>query len=147
MDPETEEWLGTLPGRSGFSRNHEAALALARRNGTVSVVDLRDSLGLDSDDCRGVLAQLVADGFLVGVNDGPYALTDKTRSVEATGAEREILAVLSAEEALSIRDVAKATGKTLTALRPVLRELVERGLVVATAPPTSRSRKYLLAGG
>ncbi|SDN29573.1 ATP-dependent DNA helicase RecG [Actinomyces ruminicola] len=147
MDPETEEWLGTLPGRAGFSRNHEAALALARRNGTVSVVDLRDNLGLDSDDCRGVLAQLVADGLLVGMNDGPYAIADQTRSAEATGAEWEILAVLSADEALSIRDVARATGKTLTALRPVLRELVERGLVVATAPPTSRSRKYLLAGG
>ncbi|MBW3068336.1 MULTISPECIES: MarR family transcriptional regulator [unclassified Actinomyces] len=80
------------------------------------------------------------------MNDGPYALADQTRSVEATRAEWEILAVLSADEALSIRDAAKATGKTLTALRPVLRELVERGLVVATAPPTSRRRKYLLAG-
>jgi ATP-dependent DNA helicase RecG len=145
MNPETEEWLRTLPGHSDFSRDHDAALALARRNGTVSVVDLRDNLGLDSDDCRSVLAQLVADGLLVGMNDGPYTLADHRRNVEATGTQWAVLAVLSEDEALSIRDIAKATGKTLTALRPVLRELVESGLVVATAPPTSRSRKYLLA--
>ncbi|AWE43322.1 AAA family ATPase [Actinobaculum sp. 313] len=145
MDPETEEWLRTLPGHSDFSRDHDAALALARRNGSVSVVDLRDNLGLDSDDCRSVFAQLVADGLLIGMNDGPYTLADQSRNVEATGTQLAVLAVLSEDEALSIRDIAKATGKTLTALRPVLRELVESGLVVATAPPTSRSRKYLLA--
>lgn len=143
LDEGVMAWLDTLPGdpRSG----HEAAaLALALRDGRVSVAALRANLGLDSDDAREVLGALVADGLVIGSGDGPYVLTRLDRSAEVSGARWEVLSVLDATEDKSIHDIAQATGKSPNALRPLLRELVADGLVLATAPPTSRNRTYLL---
>ncbi|WP_234042805.1 ATP-binding protein [Actinomyces weissii] len=146
LDPETKAWLSSLPQHDSAGREQEAALALARRSGAVCVNDLRTNLGLDSDVCRAVLADLVADGLLVGMNDGPYVLVDQRRTAAATAAEWEVLAALTTSEPRTIREISDSTGKSLNALRLILRELVDRGLVVATAPPQSRNRKYLLAG-
>lgn len=145
IDLGTKAWLDGLPESDRRDRKQEVALALARSNGQVSVADLRNNLGLDSDDCRGVLAQLLADELLVGMNDGPYVLDEPRTPVSATGARWEILAALDSEEEMSIAQIAEATGKTREALRPRLRELVDQGLIIATAPPQSRNRKYLLA--
>lgn len=109
--------------------------------------DLRQNLGLDSDDCREVLVALAIDGILVGDGDGPYVLAGR-RELRTTGeAQREVLAVLRPDEPRSIHEIAEATGKSLGALRALLRDLVEQGLVEATAPPQSRKRKYLLGAG
>lgn len=145
IDPGMRAWLDGLPESDRRDRRQEVALALAKSNGQVSVADLRNNLGLDSDDCRGVLAQLVADELLVGMNDGPYVLDEPRASVSTTGARWEILAALDSKAEMSIAQIAEATGKTREALRPHLRELVEQGLIIATAPPQSRNRKYLLA--
>ena len=145
MNPQVDDWLAELPGAKERGREQRAALALAKRRGAVSVSDLRANLGLDSDDCREVLAALVADGLLIGLNDGPYVLTDLDRTMQSTGAQRQLLAALDEEHPRSIHEIAEATGKSPGALRPVLRELVGRGLVKATAPPQSRNRRYLLA--
>lgn len=67
--------------------------------------------------------------------------------VGGTGAEEEILSVLGIDHALTVRQIAEATGRSIGALRPLLRDLVERGLIVPTAPPQSRKRAYLLAEG
>lgn len=144
IDPGMEAWLDGLPGREQRDRTHDVALALAKLNDQVSVADLRNNLGLDSDDCRAVLAQLVADGLLVGLNDGPYVLADPAMTDSASGARWQILSLLDATAAMSIAEISAATGKTRSALRPLLRDLVERELVVATAPPQSRNRRYLL---
>ena len=145
MNPQVDDWLAKLPGAKERGREQRAALALAKRRGAVSVSDLRANLGLDSDDCREVLAALVADGLLIGLNDGPYVLTDLDRTMQSTGAQRQLLAALDEERPRSIHEIAEITGKSPGALRPVLRELVGRGLVEATAPPQSRNRRYLLA--
>ncbi len=145
MNPQVDDWLAELPGAKERGREQRAALALAKRRGAVSVSDLRANLGLDSDDCREVLAALVADGLLIGLNDGPYVLTDLDRTMQSTGAQRQLLATLDEERPRSIHEIAEITGKSPGALRPVLRELVGRGLVEATAQPQSRNRRYLLA--
>lgn len=145
LDPEVEEWLHSLPGDSERTASERSALALARTVGEVSVVDLRNNLGLDSDDGRDVLGHLLCDGLLVGINDGPYVLADLERTIAVTGSQHAILAALDAVEPRSIREVAEGTGKTLGTIRPLMRELVEAGLVVATAPPQSKNRRYLLA--
>lgn len=44
---------------------------LARRDGHVSVTDLRGTLGHDSDDARQLLAALAKRGSLAGLGDGP----------------------------------------------------------------------------
>lgn len=144
IDDATNAWLADLPGSPRQTREN-AALALVRRDGRVGVAELRANLGLDSDDARDALAALVSEGLLIGAGDGPYVLNQQKRSALASGARREILAVLDTARAMSVRDIAAATGKSVTALRPLLRELVEEGLVIATAPPTSRNRTYLLA--
>lgn len=144
IDPDMEMWLDEITARNPRDRSHDVALALAKHNGQVSVVDLRHNLGLDSDDGREALAQLVADGLLVGMNDGPYVLADLQLAESISGARGEILSLLDATAATSIGEISEATGKTRTALRPLLRDLIDQGLVVATAPPQSRHRKYLL---
>lgn len=144
IESDMETWLDGLPDREQRERAHDVALALAKLNGHVSVVDLRNNLGLDSDDCRAALAQLVADGLLVGMNDGPYVLTDLQMTDSVSGARWQILSLLDGSLPKSIAEISEATGKTRSALRPLLRDLVEQELVVATAPPQSRNRKYLL---
>ncbi|WP_311472320.1 ATP-binding protein [uncultured Actinomyces sp.] len=145
MNPQVDDWLAELPGAKERGREQRAALALVKQRGAVSVSDLRANFGLDSDDCREVLAALVADGLLIGLNDGTYVLTDLDRTMQSTGAQRQLLAALDEEHPRSIHEIAEITGKSPGALRPVLRELVGRGLVEATAQPQSRNRRYLLA--
>jgi ATP-dependent DNA helicase RecG len=62
-----------------------------------------------------------------------------------TPSEAEVAAVLSTETPQSIREIAEVTGRRLPGLRPVLRRLVDAGLAIATAPTSSRNRKYLAA--
>lgn len=144
LDERIVAWLDALPGGPRTDQER-AALALVYRDGRVSVAALRDNLGLDSDDAREVLGTLVADGFLIGAGDGPYVLAAIGLTTEATGARWELLSLLDSEQAKTIRDLTEATGKTPGALRHLLRELLDDGLVIATAPPTSRNRAYLLA--
>lgn len=144
IDPTMREWLDRLPRSEERGRHHDVALALAKLHDQVTVADLRINLGLDSDECRDVLAELLAADLLVGMNDGPYVLADPTMTTAVSGARWEILSALSPSAPLSIAEIAEATGKTRNALRPRLRELVDQGLVLATAPPQSRNRRYLL---
>lgn len=145
LDPQVDAWLSELPDAPGRGRHENVALALAHRKGSVSTGDLRQNLGLDSDDCRRVLTALVDTGLLTGSGDGPYTLARSLGLHVVSGAQREVLEVLRADEPRSIHEVSEATGRSVGSLRPLLRDLVERGLVEATAPPQSRRRKYLLA--
>ena len=144
MDPEIDDWLDSFPGREALSQHERSALALAKRNGTVGVADLRNNLGLDSDVCRDLLAGLLEAGLLIGINDGPYSVVEPRESVRLTSAQHEVLAALSDEEPRSVHDLARATGRSLASLRQILRELIGRGVIEATAPPQSRNRQYLL---
>ncbi|MFC5370757.1 hypothetical protein [Arcanobacterium bovis] len=56
---------------------------------------------------------------------------------------REVLEALSYDTPLKVHDISIATQRTANALRPILRELIEMGLVKATAPAQSRRRAYL----
>lgn len=145
LDPEMETWLEGLPGDVDRRPEERSALALAKTTGHVTVADLRSNLGLDSDDCRDVLGRLLGDGLLIGINDGPYVLADLERTIVMTSAQHSVLAVLDAVVPRSVREIAELTGKSVSALRPVLRDLVAAGLIQATAPPQSKNRRYLLA--
>lgn len=57
---------------------------------------------------------------------------------------RRILAVLDAEEPTGIHEIAAALGKKPENTRNYIKDLVDKGDVVATAPPSSTNRKYLL---
>lgn len=147
VDPETRTWLDELPGGQRSSLE-ESALALARRDSTVDVQTLRRSLGVDSDDARRALSTLHAASLLIGSGDGPFTLgAPDSRGATLTKVQRAVLDVLDHDRPLTAREIADDTGRSLQAVRPILRELVDRGLAVATAPPTSRRRAYLAAPG
>jgi ATP-dependent DNA helicase RecG len=66
---------------------------------------------------------------------------------ELTEKQDDILAALRGQDEMTMRELARATGRTVAALRPQVRGLVEAGLVEATAPATSRNRAYRLPEG
>lgn len=69
-------------------------------------------------------------------------LTDPSPAMVMPAA-MEVLGALSTTEPRSIAEIAEATGRAVSSLRHVMRELVAAGKVVATAPPQSRHRRYL----
>lgn len=145
LEPETRAWLDSLPG-GPRSAQEESALALARRDSHVDVDTLRRVLGIDSDDARQALSALTAKTLLSGEGDGPYVLlTSGHHEATLTKGQREVLAALDQDHPITAREIAEHTGRSVNTLRPVLRDLVDQGFAVATAPPTSRRRAYLRA--
>ena len=55
-----------------------------------------------------------------------------------------ILSALSTDVPKDIHEVANALGRNPENARKYVRQLVESGEVIATAPPSSTDRKYLL---
>lgn len=144
MDPAVSEWLRGLLGED-YEPTEGIALVLAREVGAVSVTDLRRQTKRDSDDLRDTLARLRDNGLLTETHPDRFRLP---RPSDRLGpAQQEILAALSPTDPLSSRDLAEATGRSLASLRPILRQLVDEGLIEPTAPPTSRKRAYLLPRG
>ncbi len=144
MDPAVSEWLRGLLGED-YEPTEGIALVLAREVGAVSVTDLRRQTKRDSDELRDTLARLRDSGLLTETHPDRFRLP---RPSDRLGpAQQEILAALSPTDPLSSRDLAEATGRSLASLRPILRQLVDEGLIEPTAPPTSRKRAYLLPRG
>ena len=142
LDAQTSEWLVEKLG-SDFSNTQGIALVLAKELGAVTSRDLRNQTGHDSEDMRSLLDALVDRGVLNQNSQNQYQLA--TSSVNVTQSEQEVLDAINKTTPVTIREIATKTGKTASSLRPLLRGLVEAGLVVATAPPSSRNRAYLKA--
>lgn len=143
LDSEVDTWFATLPNADELSHDERVALSLAATTGQVHVVDLRQNLGLDSDECRRILASLVDRGFLDGVLDGPFVLPKPQVDAELTNGQRELFHALSLTEEKSVQQLAEETGRGVTGVRALLRDLIALDLVEATAPPQSRRRRYL----
>lgn len=141
LDPDTNDWLTAELGE-GFDPTDGIALVLAHEFGSISTTDLRTQTGQDSDALRHRLRALVDGHKLVESSPDHFRLPLPVDRLTPT--QQDIIACLSTEQALSTRDIAAATGRTTGTLRPQLRGLVESGAVLATAPPTSRNRRYLL---
>lgn len=143
MDPEVAAWPSTLPHAEELSQDERVVLSLTATLGEVSVIDVRQNLGLDSDDCRTLLSGLTDKGLLDGVLDGPFVLNSLMPMVSLTPAQQDVVEALSFTQEMSVAELAEATGRTVASLRPILRELIALDLVEPTAPPQSRRRKYL----
>lgn len=143
MNPATRAWLESITPRAGLRPQEEIALVLAHALGSVTVQDVRHQAGVDSDDAREDLDRLVQLGLFVRLGLNTYSLLPETELL--TPAQQGLLLALSLEAPRNIRAISALTGRSPNALRPVLRELIAQGRVVATAPATSRSRAYLLA--
>lgn len=140
--PEHRDWLHHLVNRE-LSPREDAALLLAKQNGEVSVTALRETLRIDSDESRVLLEALRQEGVLRESGKERYLLAEGAPLPSES--QMEIIRVLSASDPVSIREIAEAVGRTVNGLRQPLRALVKGGWVVATAPTTSRLRKYLVA--
>lgn len=137
--PEVQRWLAERMPR-GLSPLEEAVTLVVHQRHQADIADLRREVGRDSDEIRAIVAQLVSGGILQE-QDGRYSL--RTPPAAPAGAELLVLNVLSAEAPMSIHEIADATDRTPNTLRPILRRLVSAGRVEATAPPTSRHRRYI----
>lgn len=139
--PALRMWLTDL-SHEPLSAHDESALLIARREEQVSVASLRELLRLDSDEIRDLLSDLANRGLLRQVDPEVYELWSEPRLQPA---ESVVVDALSADVPLDIHELAALVGKTPGTLRPILRRLIRGEYVVATAPPTSRSRRYLRA--
>ena len=104
---------------------------------------IRSQLGIDSDEIRDAFQALVDDGLLRWASKDEVVLSGTSRWSREEWHEG-ILAVLDANEPMSIHDIASALGKKPENARKYLRQLVDSGEVIATAPKSSTERKYLL---
>lgn len=140
--PALRSWLRDLTDRQ-LTSLEDAALLMARREGTVSVSRLRADLRIDSDDARDLLTELVNAGLLREIGDEGYELWSLEPGLRPS--EREVLNVLDESNPLDVHELSALLGKSPPSLRPILRRLVTMGRVIATAPATSRNRRYLRA--
>lgn len=137
LTPEIAAWLNsTAPDGT---REEHVALAIAHGLGAVSVREMKNNIGLDSDDAREVLNGLVKKHLLTPTSD-PDTFTFPTPRTSTV--DEEISRLLSDGGEFSAREIAEELGVTLGSLRPRLRKLVVAGEISPTAPPTSRNRRY-----
>lgn len=140
LTPEVKRFLDT----HGHGKNdlQDIALTLAHGLGSVTPQNLRKQLGVDSDDARAELQDLARQKLLREISTDRFVL--QTAEVPE-GTPTAILEVLRSDTPLKTKEIAQLTGRSPATIRLHLRELVDSGLVIATAPPTSRNRAYLLA--
>lgn len=158
LNPETNQWLASI-GADTLDPDARRALVLVHRGYAVDDQVLRAQLAMDSADARAVLRGLVDAGWLQYPRrtDGAYREGHRLEAAETLFSERaaeirwegtldeRIVEALTPGPELSVHEIAELLGTTAGSLRPRLRVLVAEGAIVATAPPTSRNRKYRLS--
>jgi ATP-dependent DNA helicase RecG len=154
LDPEMVVHLDSV-GAVGLNERERAILALALQRDRVDDQVVRYQLDMDSFDAWKALASLTNSGWLVEVQRGRYAaaprllntplpLDVETELGTAAADSRGVLELLRRHGELGINEIAAKLDLSVNVARSELRDLVGRGLVVATAPPTSRRRRYRL---
>lgn len=142
-----------LVGAAGLPDLKRATLALALRNKGTDDQSLRFQLDMDSLDAWRLLEQLVADGWLERDRRGTYTPTVRLSSTPLLQVEdsagqdsglHPIVNLLASRSPRSVREIADALGWSLPKTRNQLRDLLANAEIVATAPPTSRRRRYRL---
>lgn len=146
LTPDTRAWLNDLTDKP-LSSHEEIALVLARAQGKVTPQELRQQLGIDTDDARTDLERLTQLRLLhrASVDVFHISVIQPSLPFDLSPGELDVLNALSTKEPTSIQHLADMTGRGLGGLRVILRALVDAGLALATAPPTSRNRAYLRA--
>jgi ATP-dependent DNA helicase RecG len=156
VTPEFILWAARVSG-ADLSGAQLAALALAREGYDVDLPLLR-RLGLDSGQSRRELGELVESGLLrsrKARDDGPYRLAPQLLDTGTGGADpltplgndlaAQVIAVLRDADDASREELQKVTDATRSTLTNVLQDLVDEGVLEATAPTRSPNRRYRLA--
>lgn len=139
---ENKQWLDRTIEHD-LGPHERAVAAILRRAGRATVASVRDQLGIDSDEIRRAFQGLVDDGILRWIGDDEVELTRRPKWSREEWRSR-ILEVLNYETPLNIKEIADVLGRRPENVRGYLKELVDSGIVIATAPASSTRRKYLL---
>ena len=145
---ENRKWVEFVTHRELNSLESSVLLA-ARQSGQVTVKGVHEKLGYDSDEIRNALISLEQEGLLTSSGKDCYAISEilswSVVSPSDMPTKYAIMHVVgNAEEPVSIRQIAEATGRKLPTLRAQLNRLVKSGEIVPTAATTNRDRKYRL---
>jgi ATP-dependent DNA helicase RecG len=159
LDPETHEALDNA-GAGSLEQQQKAVLALVLRGQPVDDQVVRHQLGIDTLDARTLLSALARDGWLAPptASRASYGVSarlrqpslfgdDHTPSAQRSAANQAILDAFQPGDVLDVHTIRKRAGLSLQYTRARLRILVAADQVEATAPPTSRRRRYRLPGG
>ncbi len=137
--PELRDWLNNLTDRN-LTPKADSVLVTINRVGSASVAKLHELLGSDSADLEKITSALCREGILRETSKGTFTISEGSQLPSETS--NSVLNALTPNEELSIHDLSVRTGRSVGTLRHVLRDLINDGWVEATAPPTSRLRKY-----
>ncbi|MBT1163133.1 ATP-binding protein [Bifidobacterium felsineum] len=148
-------WLHEHAGRE-LSRQEDAILLVAKENNLVSVPEIRQQLGYDSDDIRAVANKLVSDGLLISVGKDTFAIADENDQRLGNGEDiavsqpivmedKDLLELIPENGAITTRELAKRTGKSVETIRRMIRRLSQNGDIVSIGKQQSRQRKYTRA--
>ncbi|AKK04279.1 ATP-binding protein [Corynebacterium epidermidicanis] len=140
LDTEAQEWLESR----GHQRSPiaDVALILARNEGEVSTQSLRDRLGIDSDEAREFLAQLLVDGQLTAIDSEHYALAAQSMP-QVSAPARELYEHISATTPRKTAELAELWGRSEGTVRLRVKKLIDADMVIPTAASTSKLRAYL----
>lgn len=139
IDGEVSDWLKSKLG-SNYSIAEGAALVLAKDLGAITANNLKQQTGGDSGELQSMLSELTQEGLLV--ESSPRVYTLPSAADQLTPVQREIFDAVSSTEDTTAQQISEISGKSIGSVRPVLRHLLDLGLITATAPPTSRKRAY-----
>lgn len=149
---DNKRWLTGIG--TTLTNQEQSILMLLRQTSTMTVRQLHASLRIDSDDIRHIMERLATRGIITPTGPDEYAVAtpqtgiadDKPTSTDKlSSTEQIVLASLSTETPLDVHAIVTRSGKGISTVRRVLRMLIVRNLAVATAPPSSKHRKYLRA--
>jgi len=153
VTPEFLDALGQHADIAHLSNAQVAAMALAGSGYDIDQAVLR-RLGLPSSAARTELAGLVTLGLLrsrkardegpyrLGVDLAPVRQPPPVPELPGNGLGAKIMTALREVEDASREELQQATGTARSRLTSALQELVDLGLVEATAPPRSPNRRY-----
>ncbi len=137
------EWINRTTKRE-LTQHEQSLLLTMKKMGTSTVQELHRNLMIDSDEIRETASQFEREGIVSRIHVDTYKmLADDTGRHPAPKIEDALLSILQTDNALSIQEIAKKMGMTVPSARYHVKKLVEAGLAVPTAAPTSRNRKYL----
>lgn len=139
---ENRQWLSRVTSHD-LDSHARAVAVIARRNGRASVTSIRDHLGIDSDEIREIFENLVSEGILKWTGDDEVEPVRQARWSKEEWIAR-IQSALDPREPKSIHEIADAIGRRPASMRSYLKILIDEGKVLATAPSSSKSRKYIL---
>ncbi len=142
---ENIEWFKS-EFESDLSFRSRSILAVLRRRDSVNAYDIHKELGIDSYDAKSELDYLLMKGIVKQVGSDEYVLAPREDNKEVV-VTRDILGFLSIEDPIGIWELQKKSNMKIGTLRARMAKYVKEGKVIATAPPTDRNRKYLLANG